>query len=55
MTRPPLIQVFVRSFLIQASFNYWRMQNLGFAFAMIPVIRRFSRDRRRCRNVWTDT
>ncbi|MGV8081026.1 MAG: PTS system mannose/fructose/sorbose family transporter subunit IID [Syntrophales bacterium] len=46
MTRPPLIEVFVRSFLIQASFNYWRMQNLGFAFSMIPVIRRLSRERR---------
>ncbi|MGV8081993.1 MAG: PTS system mannose/fructose/sorbose family transporter subunit IID [Syntrophales bacterium] len=46
MTRPPLIQVFARSLLIQASFNYWRMQNLGFAFAMIPVIRRLSRDRK---------
>ncbi|NPU86547.1 MAG: hypothetical protein HPY65_18895 [Syntrophaceae bacterium] len=46
MTRPPLIQVFVRSFLIQASFNYWRMQNLGFAFSMIPVIRWLSRERR---------
>lgn len=46
MTRPSLIQVFVRSFLIQASFNYWRMQNLGFAFSMIPVIRRLSHGQR---------
>jgi len=45
MNRPALIQVFVRSLLIPASFNYWRMQNLGFAFSMVPVIRRLSRDR----------
>jgi len=46
MTRPALIQVFVRSLFIQASFNYWRMQNLGFAFCMIPIIRRLSRERK---------
>lgn len=40
MTRPDVIQVFIRSLLIQASFNYWRMQNLGFAFAVLPVLRR---------------
>ncbi len=32
---PLLIQVFVRSFLIQASFNYGDAK-LGFAFSMIP-------------------
>jgi len=34
-----LIRIFLRSLLIQSSFNFWRMQNLGFAFAMIPLIR----------------
>ncbi|ABF14352.1 PTS mannose transporter subunit IID [Candidatus Palibaumannia cicadellinicola] len=32
--------VFLRSHMIQASWNFERMQALGFCFAMIPVIRR---------------
>ena len=34
-----LIKLFLRSLSIQASRNSWRMQNLGFAYAMIPIIR----------------
>jgi PTS system mannose-specific IID component len=34
-----LIRIFLRSVLIQSSFNFWRMQNLGFAFSMIPLIK----------------
>ena len=34
-----LVRIFLRSLLIQSSFNFWRMQNLGFAFAIIPMIR----------------
>lgn len=34
------IRVFLRSLLIHSSFNFWRMQNLGFAYAMLPLIRR---------------
>jgi mannose/fructose/N-acetylgalactosamine-specific phosphotransferase system component IID len=37
--------VFWRSFFIQASWSYDRMQSLGFAFAMIPVLRRLYPDR----------
>jgi len=40
MKRSTLLGIFLRSLTIQASFNFWRMQNLGFAFAMLPMIRR---------------
>ena len=32
------IRIFLRSLLIHSSFNFWRMQNLGFAYTMIPLI-----------------
>ncbi len=35
-----LIRVFARSFLIQASWSFDRMQSLGFAYAMQPALRR---------------
>ena len=41
MRFPLLIAIFLRSLLIQASFNFWRMQNLGFTYALIPFIRLF--------------
>ncbi|MDO9559707.1 MAG: PTS system mannose/fructose/sorbose family transporter subunit IID [Syntrophales bacterium] len=34
-----LIRIFLRSLFIQSSFNFWRMQNLGFVFAVIPLIK----------------
>ncbi|MBA4397071.1 MAG: hypothetical protein C0394_06790 [Syntrophus sp. (in: bacteria)] len=34
-----LIRIFLRSLSIQSSFNFWRMQNIGFAFAVIPLIK----------------
>lgn len=34
-----LIRIFLRSLSIQSSFNFWRMQNIGFAFALIPLIK----------------
>ena len=40
-----LLGVFWRSFFIQASWSYDRMQSLGFAFALIPVLRRLYPDR----------
>jgi len=33
-----LKKVFLRSLLVQGSWNFWRMQNLGFAFAMMPLL-----------------
>ncbi len=40
MTRSLLIYIFLRSLTIQASFNFKRMQNLGFAFTMLPLLRK---------------
>jgi mannose/fructose/N-acetylgalactosamine-specific phosphotransferase system component IID len=39
-----LLGVFWRSFFIQASWSFDRMQSLGFSFAMIPVLRRLYPD-----------
>jgi len=39
MNGSTLLGIFFRSLTIQVSFNFWRMQNLGFAFAMLPLIR----------------
>ncbi len=33
-----LRKIFLRSLLIQGSWNFWRMQNLGFAFALMPLL-----------------
>ncbi len=45
MNGSTLFAIFLRSLTIQVSFNFWRMQNLGFAFAMLPLIRRQDGDR----------
>ena len=45
MNGSTLLSIFLRSLTIQVSFNFWRMQNLGFAFAMLPLIRRQDGDR----------
>ncbi len=42
---PDLFGVFRRSFLIQASWSYERMQSIGFAFAIEPVLRKLYPDR----------
>ncbi|HWR73495.1 MAG TPA: PTS system mannose/fructose/sorbose family transporter subunit IID, partial [Nitrospirota bacterium] len=39
-----LAGVFWRSFLLQASWSFERMQSLGFAFAMLPVLRKLNPD-----------
>ena len=39
-----LLQVFWRSFFIQAANNYERMQNLGFAYCMAPALQRLFKD-----------
>jgi PTS system mannose-specific IID component len=33
-------KIFIRSFFIQAGWNYERFQNLGFAFAILPALRK---------------
>ncbi|MDI6618059.1 MAG: PTS mannose transporter subunit IID [Clostridiales bacterium] len=40
LTRRDLISVFLRSNIVQASWNYERMQALGFCYTIVPVIRR---------------
>lgn len=39
MKKGVLIRIFLRSFFIHAALNFRRMQNLGFAYAMIPLLR----------------
>ena len=40
-----LLEVFWRSFLIQASWSYERMQSIGFAYAIEPALRKLYPDR----------
>jgi PTS system mannose-specific IID component len=44
-----LLRVFARSFLLQASWNFERMQNLGFLFVLGPALRRIYSGRERPR------
>ena len=46
-------RVFLRSLLIQSSLNFWRMQNLGFAFSSIPLVRKLGKNRRQISNMLT--
>lgn len=39
MTKGLLFRVFFRSFFIQASWNFERMQNLGFCYSILPVLK----------------
>ena len=34
------LRIFLRSFFLQAAWNYMRFQNIGFAFVMLPVLKR---------------
>ena len=40
LTKKDLFKVFLRSNLLQGSWNFERMQGLGFCFSMIPVIKK---------------
>ncbi len=40
VTKKDLNKVFLRSFTLEASFNFERMQALGYVFSMIPVIKK---------------
>ena len=39
MKKTTLMKIFLRSFFIQTTLNFRRMQNLGFTMAIIPLIR----------------
>jgi PTS system mannose-specific IID component len=45
LKRSVLINIFLRSLTIQASFNFKRMQNLGFAFTIVPLLRKYDPQR----------
>ncbi len=45
--------VFLRSLFIQSSFNYHGMQNLGFAFSMLPLAGRLADNRERLASMLT--
>ncbi|MDU4623678.1 MAG: PTS system mannose/fructose/sorbose family transporter subunit IID, partial [Enterococcus gallinarum] len=40
-----LKSVFWRSFALQGAFNYERMQNVGYMYAMLPVIKKLYRNK----------
>ncbi|GGE25950.1 PTS mannose transporter subunit IID [Pullulanibacillus camelliae] len=44
LTNKELRKVFWRSFALQGAFNYERMQNVGYVYAMIPVIKKLYKD-----------
>lgn len=44
LTRGAVVSTFLRSFLIQGSWNYRTMLGTGFAWAMLPGLRRIFRD-----------
>jgi mannose PTS system EIID component len=48
-----LIKIFLRSFFIHTTLNFRRMQNLGFAMAIIPVIREFRLQKKESRQLLT--
>ena len=39
VTKNDMCSVFWRSFPLQASFNYERMQNVGFCYSLLPVLK----------------
>lgn len=45
LTKKDLRSVFWRSFALQGGFNYEKMQNIGYAYAMEPVIKRLYSDK----------
>ncbi len=44
LTKKELRSLFWRSFALQGAFNYERMQNVGYAYAMLPVIKKLYRE-----------
>lgn len=47
LTKKDRISVWLRSTFLQGSWNYERMQNGGWAFAMIPAIKDYIRLKKR--------
>lgn len=40
LTKPDLVRMWIRSIFLQASWNYERMQGLGWCYIMVPAIKR---------------
>ena len=53
MKKTTLIKIFLRSFFIHTTLNFRRMQNLGFAMAIIPVIRELRLQKKESRQLLT--
>lgn len=51
MKKTVLFRIFLRSLTIQASFNFYRMQSLGFAFSLLPLTRQEEDPRRRAESL----
>src|SRR5437762_872988 len=41
-----LLQTFFRSFFVQTLWNFERMQNVGFAFSMVPLLRQLGHSKK---------
>jgi len=48
-----LTEMFLRSLFIQSSWNFRRMQNVGFAYSLIPLARRYRDNKERISGVLT--
>lgn len=51
MQKIALVKILLRSFFIQTTLNFKRMQNLGFAMSMIPLIKELHLDARESREM----
>jgi len=51
--RSDLIEIFLRSLFVQSSWNFRRMQDVGFAYSLIPLARRFGDNKERISGVLT--
>lgn len=49
LTKWDLFRVFLRTFFIQVVWNFERMQNVGFLYAISPVLKRIYPDREMCK------
>lgn len=46
ITKKDLLKVFWRSFPLQACFNFERMQNVGFCYSMLPILKKLYTDKK---------
>ena len=53
MKKGDLIEIFIRSLFVQSSWNFRRMQNVGFAYSLIPLVKRSGENKERISRVLT--